>query len=65
VSPVGFLVVGPDGVRMVSAQVDTYLDRMIEGLPALIDQVRRCFDEPCQQAAPQSEPPAPEEIYTL
>lgn len=65
VSPVGFLVVGPDGVRMVSAQVDTYLDRIIEGLPALIDQVRRCFDEPCQQAAPQSEPPAPEEIYTL
>jgi len=65
VSPVGFLVVGSEGVRMVSAQVETSVDRVIESLPALISQIKHVFDEPCEPETPSEELPASDDSYVF
>lgn len=63
VSPVGFLVVGSEGVRMVSAQVETSVDRVIESLPALIGQIRQIFDEPCEKEKLHDDLSEPEDPF--
>lgn len=41
--PVGFLVCGEDHVRMLPAQVNTPLDRVIDMLPGLIEEAKRAL----------------------
>ena len=43
VQPVGFLVVGPEGVRMLPAQNVTMLERALNCLPELIEDVKAMF----------------------
>lgn len=44
VSPIGFLVVSPGNVRMLSAHVPSYLDRMIECLPSFVCEVKKAIE---------------------
>lgn len=53
VQPVGFLVVGPDHVKMLPAQSLTVADRMAELLPQMLSDVKDMFakdnrEEPLQ-----------------
>ena len=43
VQPVGFLVVGEDGVHMLPAQSITLMERAINCLPQLLDDVKTLF----------------------
>lgn len=43
VQPVGFLVVGKDGVKMLPAQTFTVADRVVELLPQVVSDVKSLF----------------------
>ncbi len=45
VQPVGFLVVSGDGVKMLPAQTNGAVERMVELLPQLIDELGGCKKE--------------------
>ena len=46
VQPVGFLVVAPDGVRMLPAQCHSVADRMVELIPTVMEDVKSMFAKP-------------------
>jgi len=46
VQPVGFLVVAPDGVRMLPAQCHSVADRMVELIPTVMEDVKAMFAKP-------------------
>ena len=46
VQPVGFLVVSPDGVRMLPAQCHSVADRMVELIPTVLEDVKGMFARP-------------------
>lgn len=51
VQPVGFLVVSKDGVRMLPAQNITVLERALNHLPQLIDDIRDLIAGPGEHPA--------------
>jgi len=53
VQPVGFLVVGPDHVKMLPAQSLTVADRIVELLPQMLGDVKNMFTKGEQEEALQ------------
>ena len=60
-------MVGAGGVRMISAQVPTYIDRIIESVPGLISQIKKTLECSMEdtQAQPPEEIPQTDEKYAL
>lgn len=52
VQPVGFLVVGKDGVKMLPAQTFTVADRMVELLPQVVNDVKNMFSQASGKTSP-------------
>lgn len=48
VQPVGFLVVSGDSVRMLPAQSLTVVDRVVELIPGVVEDVKSMFTKPHQ-----------------
>ena len=64
VSPVGFLVLSDGGVRLLPAEQATPIDRAIELLPQIMNEVKRAVSACANKAekkkpAPPPAPPAP------
>ena len=53
VCPLGFLIVGKGQVKMLPAQHETYIDRLVELAPALLEDVKRLFMDGEEEPAPQ------------
>lgn len=45
VQPVGFLVIGPEGVRLLPAQNKTALEQAISSAPQLVEDIRSVFSD--------------------
>lgn len=45
VQPVGFLVIGPEGVRLLPAQNKTALEQAISSAPQLVEDIRSAFSD--------------------
>ncbi|MBR6810266.1 MAG: GerW family sporulation protein [Clostridia bacterium] len=45
VQPVGFLVIGPEGVRLLPAQSKTALEQAISSAPQLVEDIRSVFSD--------------------
>lgn len=43
VQPVGFLVIGPEGIRLLPAQNKTALEQAISSAPQLVEDIRSVF----------------------
>lgn len=66
VSPTGFLVVGGGTVRMISAQIPTYIDRIIEAVPGLVCEVKKAFDISCdEKKMPPEDKPEGDEPFAM
>ncbi len=63
VCPLGFLIVGKGQVKMLPAQHETYIDRLVELAPVLLEDVKRLFmdgeEEPAQQDKAAQDPATP------
>ena len=63
VCPLGFLIVGKGQVKMLPAQHETYIDRLVELAPVLLEDVKRLFmdgeEEPAPQAKTAQDPTTP------
>ncbi|MBE5786999.1 MAG: sporulation protein YtfJ [Clostridiales bacterium] len=55
--PVGFLVVGPEGVRVLPAQQPTAWERALNNAPQLMDDIRSLLS-PKQEKTPKEGPQA-------
>lgn len=53
VCPLGFLIVGKGQVKMLPAQHETYIDRLVELAPVLLEDVKRLFMDGEEEPAPQ------------
>ena len=53
VCPLGFLIVGKGQVKMLPAQHETYIDRLEELAPVLLEDVKRLFMDGEEEPAPQ------------
>lgn len=45
VQPVGFLVIGPEGIRLLPAQNKTALEQAISSAPQLVEDIRSVFSD--------------------
>ncbi len=45
VQPVGFLVIGPEGVRLLPAQNKTALEQALSSAPQLVEDIRSVFSD--------------------
>ena len=45
VQPVGFLVIGPEGIRLLPAQNKTALEQAISSAPQLVEDIRSAFSD--------------------
>lgn len=51
VQPVGFLVIGPEGVRLLPAQNKTVLEQALASAPQLVEDIRSAFSDHRQKEA--------------
>ena len=58
VQPLGFLVTGPDQVRLLPAQPYAPIDRIIELMPQAMCEIKNAL---CSCMAKKQNPPAPEQ----
>ena len=56
VQPLGFLITGPDQVRLLPAQPYAPIDRIIEMMPQALTEIKSAL---CTCAAKKAEPPVP------
>ena len=63
VQPLGFLVTGPDSVRLLPAQPYAPVDRIIELVPQTLCEIKNALDSCMERkkAAAQESPAAPQE----
>lgn len=45
VQPVGFLVIGPEGIRLLPAQNKTALEQALSSAPQLVEDIRSAFSD--------------------
>ena len=45
VQPVGFLVIGPEGIRLLPAQNKTALEQALSSAPQLVEDIRSVFSD--------------------